>query len=159
MPFDPGAEVIQERVVDHARRGAFLVYQPEGDGGEWVTMGEVSRSCGRWADVFSDPLSSPAHYTRTIAIYSQGLLLTAAGADGGRGIRAFHKNVHSRVSCYSLVPFHGLSPTVRSLHLKFSRAQPSEIVSLMCSFPILQDFILFFDGRAIAVDLIDGLLF
>jgi len=106
-----------------------------------------------WMKAFPDPSRSPAHHTRTLTIL--GLrLITAASTDVGRWIRAFHSVVILHLDTrgwgenwgndnrVSLLPFHGISPAVRSLHLESTLAPPSEIFSLMCSFPLLEDFVL-----------------
>ena len=103
-----------------------------------------------WMKTFPDPSNSPAHYTQTLTI-QDSQLVTAAGADAGRWICAFRNIVCLHISVYDspgddqvpLVPFHGLSPTIRSLHLEFTYVQPSEVFGLMCSFPHLEDFTLF----------------
>jgi len=85
--------------------------------------------------------NSPAHHTRTLCI-SDLPTLTAAGTEVGGWIRTFCNVVHlvfSYVGPATLVPFYGLSPTVRSLHLIYSSAQ---VFDLICSFPILEDLVL-----------------
>ena len=106
---------------------------------------------------FPDPSNSPAHYTRTLSI--RGLQFVAAvGTDVGRWVRAFRSVVHLLVATLSwgeswgddyrvsLVPFHGLSPTITSLHLHSVSVPPSEIFSLLCSFPLLENFASFAFG-------------
>jgi hypothetical protein len=46
----------------------------------------------------------------------------------------------------SLVPLHGLSPVIKSLHLKFKELKDSEVFGLICSFPLLEDLSLFSSG-------------
>ena len=108
-------------------------------------------SFGSWMKTFPDPSNSPAHYTRTLSIF--GIKpFTAADTDVGRWIHAFSSVVHLHVEIcnsniwdggvrirVSLLPFHGLSPAVRSLHLESASGLSSE-VNLMCSFPLLEDF-------------------
>ena len=43
----------------------------------------------------------------------------------------------------SLVAFHGLSPTIRSLRLELACVRLSEVFDLVCSFPLLEDLALF----------------
>jgi len=77
-------------------------------------------------------------------------LVAAVGPVVAHQINAFpfhnvvHLDIHSRSSGdrISLVPFHELLPTIRSLRLALSQAQPSEVFGLMCSFPLLEDFAL-----------------
>jgi len=94
-----------------------------------------------WKKAFPDPSNSPARHTHTLSIY--GLpAVTAVDASAGGWIRTFHNVVHLRLSPLapiSLVPFYGLSPTLRSLHLTFT---PSEVLDLIGSFPLLEDLAL-----------------
>jgi hypothetical protein len=98
-----------------------------------------------WKKTFPDPSKSPAHHTRSLFIYGLSVITTADGGVGG-WIRSFHNLVHlhlGRLSSedhrVSLVPFHGLSPTLRSLHLS---STSREILDLICSFPLLEDLAL-----------------
>ena len=100
---------------------------------------------GSWAEAFPDPFNSPAHYTRTLTVQDH-LSTTTTGADAGRWIRSFHNVVHLHIGQQPLAPFHGLSPTVKSLHLNFGRARLSEVFDLMCSFPLLENFSFFAYG-------------
>ena len=104
-----------------------------------------------WMKAFPDPSNSPAHYARTLAILG-GKLVAAASTDVGRWILAFHNVVHFHVNAgswvenwgynyqISLIPFHGLSPTIRSLCLYSSFIPSSETLDLVCSFPLIEDF-------------------
>jgi hypothetical protein len=64
----------------------------------------------------------------------------------GGWIRTFHNLVHLDLQRFcrlreraSLTPFYGLSPTLRSLRLTFTS---SEVLDLICSFPLLEDLAL-----------------
>jgi len=114
-----------------------------------VEFNEPGPSIRRWIAAFPDPLNSPAHYTRTLTVI--GLrLVTGTGEDVTPWIRAFHNVVHLHVEtkCWSgpdlasHVPFHGLSPAIRSLRLESPDTQPSIIFKLICSFPLLEDLTL-----------------
>ena len=101
-----------------------------------------------WMKAFPDPSNSPAHHTRALTIRGTRSVI-AAGADVDRWIRAFHNVVHLHLDILgwsndqaSFAPFHGLSPTVRSLHLSFTSVPPSEVFGLLCSFPLLEGFTL-----------------
>ena len=102
-----------------------------------------------WVKAFPHPPSSPTHYTRTLKIRGSWLFTVECPAVG-RQIRAFpfHNLVYlimgskSGGSRVSLVPFHGLSPTIRSLRLQLDQVQPSEVFGLVCSFPLLEDLTL-----------------
>jgi len=90
-----------------------------------------------WKKAFPDPSNSPAYHTRTLYIY--GIPVVAAtdvGVDSW--IRAFHNVVHlylDHLDQASLIPFYGLSPTVRSLRLSYTTP---EVFGLICSFPLLE---------------------
>ena len=69
--------------------------------------------------------------------------------DVGRWIRAFCCVVHLRVHILSwggdqapLVPFYGLSPSVKSLRLYSVPGPPSEVFCFVCSFPLPKDLAL-----------------
>ena len=93
----------------------------------------------RWKKAFPDSSSSPAHHTRHLLI--RGLSAVTA-ADAGGWIRAFHNLVHLQLEGVgggegvSLIPFYGLSPTLRSLNLIYT--SPG-VLDLICSFPLLED--------------------
>jgi hypothetical protein len=98
-----------------------------------------------WKKTFPDLSKSPAHHTRSILIYGLSVITTADGGVGG-WIRSFHNLVHlhlgrrgSEDHRVSLVPFQGLSPTLRSLRLTSTSL---EILDLICSFPLLEDLAL-----------------
>jgi len=98
-----------------------------------------------WKKTFPEPSTSPAHHARSLTIC--GLpVIPAADPGAGDWIRAFCNVVHLHLEHaprvdhqVSLTPFHGLSPTVRSLRLT---ATSSEVFDLVCSFPHLEDLAL-----------------
>ena len=95
----------------------------------------------RWKKTFPDPSNSPAHHTRELFIYG-ALAITAADAGVSGRIRTFHNVVHLKLANLdrvSLVPFHALSPVVRSLHLTYFTP---DVFDLVCSFPLLEDLAL-----------------
>jgi hypothetical protein len=98
-------------------------------------------SIDRWKKAFLDPSNSPARYTRTLSIRDIPVA-TAADTDVGGWVRTFHNLVHLRLGTRGwgapgpLVPFHGLSPTLRSLDLT---STSPEVLDLICSFPLLVD--------------------
>ena len=118
-----------------------------------VVLGKLT--IDSWMKAFPDPSDSPAHHTKYLAIIS-AQLVTAAGTDVGRWIRAFHNIVHLHVDTHNLrlderldddgqvsfVPLHGISPTVKSLHLCSTSPRDSEVFGFLCSFPLLEDFTL-----------------
>jgi hypothetical protein len=97
-----------------------------------------------WKKTFPDSSNSPAHHTRHLLI--RGLsIVTAADAKVGAWIRPFKNLVHLHLEFLSweervsLDPFHGLSPTLRSLRLTSSSP---DLFDLICSFPLLEDLTL-----------------
>jgi hypothetical protein len=98
-----------------------------------------------WKKTFPDPSNSPARYTRSLSIHGIPHV-TTADMDVGGWIRTFRNLVHLHLECFgpvdhevSLAPFHGISPTLRSLRL--TCAFP-EVLDLICSFPLLEDLAL-----------------
>jgi len=104
-----------------------------------------------WKKAFPDPSNSPTHHTYTHSIHgSSGITTADAGVDGW--IRTFRNVVHlqlTNMDLASLIPFYGLSPTLRSLSLNFTTA--SGVFGLVCSFPLPEDlaFGAFFTMRAV----------
>ena len=101
-----------------------------------------------WMKAFPDPSNSPAHYTRSLTIY-ENCLVVATSRDSHAWIRAFHNVVHLALdnSWWSvvhgcLIPLHGLSPALRSLSITCWSISPSEALKLVCSCPSLEDFTL-----------------
>jgi hypothetical protein len=103
-----------------------------------------------WNKAFPDPSCSPAHHTRHLSIHGLSPV-TAADADVDGWIRTFQNVVHLNLERLgsedyqvSLAPFRGLSPTLRSLRLDNTS---SEVLGLICSFPLLEDLALISPGR------------
>lgn len=98
----------------------------------------------QWRADFPDPLSSPAHHARILSI--------APGTDFTSDANINTLRTFCSVSClevdtvnkdyrrFTLVPLHGFCPMLKSFCLSFSNLTSSEIFGLICSFPILQDF-------------------
>ena len=93
-----------------------------------------------WMKVFSNPSGSPAQYTRNLTI-SEPLNAESSW------IRSFHHVEKLTVytvrfedsSEVSLVQLHGLSPSLESLCLSHRSLPLSDVFTLACSFPLLQD--------------------
>jgi len=100
-----------------------------------------------WREIFPDPSTSPAHYTKTLLIdYSD--VIAVADIEAGGWIRAFSHVVHLEVCSrrrgvdepeFPLVPLLGFSPFIKSLHVKFVALPSSQISDLILSFPLLED--------------------
>jgi len=98
-----------------------------------------------WMETFPDPSNSPAHYTQNLEIFD---IWPATAA--GHWMRAFHGVVRLHMVTFawdedqvSLVPFRGLWPALKSLHLDYASIPLSEVFGLVCSFPLLEDLALF----------------
>ena len=106
-----------------------------------VTFNAPKSRIARWKKTFPDSSNSPAHHTRTLSIRDLPAP-TAADADVGGWIGTFCNVVHLEfafVGRTTLVPFCGLSPTIRSLRLAHCT---TEVFDLVCSFPLLEDLAL-----------------
>ena len=98
-----------------------------------------------WKNVFPDPSISPAHYTKTLVIGCPQSV-TAGDVEEGGWLSAFSRVV--RLAMYipsmdrrviSLVPFHGLSPVIKSLRIYLTTFPSSPIFNLICSFSPLEN--------------------
>ena len=108
-----------------------------------------------WKKAFPDPSNSPAHYTRSLSIRDIPVIIAPDMGEGG-WIRTFHSVVHLCLECHgweahpdSIIPFHGLSSTLRSLHLT---AAFIDVFDLVCSFPLLEDLALVMFGSEVEID-------
>ena len=100
-----------------------------------------------WKEMFPDPSTSPARYTRTLSV-GRPDVITAADAEAGGWITGFSRVVHLEVDDHknffdesevSLVPLHGLSPIVKSLRIFTPSLRFSHVFNLVLSFPLLED--------------------
>ena len=106
-----------------------------------------------WIKAFPTPSSSPAHHTRVLSL-SGFAAFGSAGAHACAWLHTFCHIVDLRViivrcieSQTSFVPFYRLSPTLRSLSLNCCYISLSQLLNLICSFPILEDLKLDFPFR------------
>ena len=117
-----------------------------------------------WKEMFPDPSTSPAHHTETLHV---GCLhvVTVTDAEASGWIRGFSHVVNLKLDALRayledaeifLVPFHGLSPTVKSLHVYLTVLPPSRIFNLVLSFPLLEDLILVGNDTSIQIHNGDG---
>ena len=101
-----------------------------------------------WKTTFPDPSTSPACYTRFLHVdFPQ--FITAEDVKGGGWIQTFSQVVHLEIGIprtldaeepeLSLIPFHGFSPALGSLHVTFTDLPPSLVSDLIHSFPRLRD--------------------
>ena len=104
---------------------------------------------------FPDPSNSPTRHTRSLSI-RVSLVITSVNTGVGGWIHTSNGSVRLFVDIREfdsggkifLVPLHGLSSTLKSLHLAHGSSAPSsEIFGLVCFFPLLEDLALdYFDG-------------
>jgi hypothetical protein len=105
------------------------------------TTGEDLQS---WKTAFPDPYTSPACYTKTLHLKCP---LAVAAEDREKGwISTFNHVVHFKLDSFeapagqfSLTPFLGFSPAIKSLHLIFDTVPSSQAFDLIYSFPLLDD--------------------
>ena len=99
-----------------------------------------------WKTTFPDPSTSPARYTGYLSVYCPEAV-TTADAEGRGWISTFSHVVHLSLDLYtaeiSLVPFHGFSPALKSLHIDFGFFPLRRIINIIHSFPFLEDLSLF----------------
>ncbi|KAF9780877.1 hypothetical protein BJ322DRAFT_287392 [Thelephora terrestris] len=109
-----------------------------------VTFDPLRSSVRSWMKAFPDPSNSPAHYARSLCIRDSRVV----SANACTWIRPFCHVQELSVNTFgwggpneiSLVQLHGLSPTIKSLHLYTGVHTPiPEIIGLICSFPLLKD--------------------
>ena len=98
-----------------------------------------------WMRAFPDPSNSQAHHARSLSIGIDAAVLTG-DPDARAFIRSFHNILQLFVHTFwwdtpkvTFADFHGLSPTLTSLHLFHPSIQSSEVLDLICSFPLLED--------------------
>ena len=107
-----------------------------------------------WMNAFPDPCNSPAHHTHVLHFIDHNSIAAASMVAFAWVQRFCHIN-KLRIPNTSgsllaprapgpLVQLRGLSPTLTSLHLLGVSAPLSEVLDLICSFPLLEDLFLHF---------------
>ena len=97
-----------------------------------------------WKEMFPDPSTSPACYAKLLFV-GNSEAVTVADAEAGGWITGFSRVVRLVVgsahdeSKSPFVPFHGLSPVLKSLSVFTPTLPPSPTLSLILSFPLLED--------------------
>ena len=100
-----------------------------------------------WKKIFSDPSTSPANFTSSLCI-GCARAITATDAESGGWLTGFAHVAHLVMGtpgmypgepAISLTPFHGLSRTIKSLHIKSIDLPPSRIFDFILSSPLLED--------------------
>jgi len=100
-----------------------------------------------WKKMFSDPSTSPAHFTKSLHV-GCARAITAVDAEAGSWLEGFTHIVHLGVEtrgahcegpAVSLVPFHRFSRTIKSLRVKSADLPPLRIFDFILSSPLLED--------------------
>ena len=99
-----------------------------------------------WMNAFPDPSTSPGHHTRSLWLSDLDAII-AAGTSAQTWVHHFRlieelevANVRLDDSIpVSFIQLHRLSPTLKSLRLFRVSASLSEVLNLICSFPLLEN--------------------
>jgi hypothetical protein len=102
-----------------------------------------------WKETFPDPSTSPARYTKTLFVGCSEVV-TAADAEVGGWITGFSRVEHLTMGSWpfhdppldepiSLVPFHGFSHALKSLHVGIAFFPFPQFFDLLLSFPLIED--------------------
>ena len=172
MPNPSFPQEILDSIVDHlhenrdALEGCCLVSK------SWIPrtrkhlfaeiVFDIEQNLISWKKIFPDPSISPAHYAETLYV---GCLhaVTPADAEASGWITGFSRVVNLKLDAYRadienaerfLVPFHRISPTIKSLYVYLADIPPSRILNLILSFPLLEDLTL--DGDDPSISNVDG---
>ena len=95
-----------------------------------------------WQNAFPDPVNSPAHYARTLIVNHRRRFLEnylPSFCNVTRLVLHVHPVGESFVS---LAQFHGFTPFLKSLRMAFHKLSLSDVLNLVCSFPLLDDLLL-----------------
>ena len=115
---------------------------------------ETEEDLESWKERFRDPLTSPAHYAKTLLIHCCSAI-AAAAIETGSWIRCFSRIVHLKLKYHdesraSLLPaLHGISPFVKSLHVEFVPLPSSQVFDFVLSFPLLEDLTVVSSSKAV----------
>jgi hypothetical protein len=104
----------------------------------------TAKSLESWKEAFPNPSTSAACHVKTLFIDCLQVVAAVDGEEGG-WITGFSRVVHLEVGngglpldeSFSLAPFHGFSPAIKSLWVVVSALPPSRIFNLILSFPLL----------------------
>jgi hypothetical protein len=106
----------------------------------------TEESLESWEEMFPDPSASPARYAKTLSIECAEAVIAADAEEGG-WLRGFSRIARLEVesitpypeSEFSLVPFHEISPVLKSLDVNIPHLPSAHIFDLVLSFPLLED--------------------
>ena len=95
-----------------------------------------------WKNTFSDPSTSPACYTKSLLLSYQRNWTPLRDAEEGGWIPTFSHIEYLMIQILgwkvSLVPFHGISPVLKSLSIDCISPPHSPTSHVICSFPLLE---------------------
>jgi hypothetical protein len=101
-----------------------------------------SQNLQSWKTTFPDPFISPACYTKDLVVRCPGMISTTDAEERG-WFRAFSHVVHLELSLHlpiiSLLPFHGFSLSLKSLHVEFRCLLLPRVLNLVHSSSLLED--------------------
>ena len=121
--------LVSESWIPRARRHLF----------NEIELDEFS-SLKAWGKLFPDPAKSPAYHVRSLVIF--GLNVQVEGAEESGCIQSLINVTQSAVygiENAKLKFFHNFSPVVKSLRVIAISGPLSNILALVCSFPLLED--------------------
>jgi hypothetical protein len=105
----------------------------------------TAKSLRSWKETFPDPSTSPARHAKTLIISC-----TVVDPEVDGWIATFSRIVYLEVGtnrpafdfnelATPLIPFHNLSPTIKSLNVVLPALPTSQVFDLILSFPLLED--------------------
>ena len=97
-----------------------------------------------WRNAFPDPCNSPAHYAQTLTVRMNHNDMFPKNhftpfCNVTRLVLHVHPTNGHRVS---LTQLHGFTPSLKSIRMTFQSLTPSNVMSLIYSFPLLDDILL-----------------
>ena len=109
-----------------------------------------------WKKTFPDHSGSPAYHTHTLLV-RRPEVVTVVDAEEGGWVRTFSQVTRLSLAVddslatlgdleVTLVPFHGFSPVLKSLHLSYNILPNSRVFDLVSTFPVLEDLTLVTNG-------------
>ncbi|KAF9780889.1 hypothetical protein BJ322DRAFT_1082254 [Thelephora terrestris] len=131
--------LVSKSWVPRARRNLFAL----------VTFSSLRWPVRSWMNAFPNPSNSPAHHTRDLHFYDRSSVIAASTPNW---VRHFRHTEELRIAniavdgstAISFVRLQGLSPALKFLNLRSVSASLSEILNLICSFPLLDHLWLHF---------------
>ena len=113
-----------------------------------------------WKTTFPDPASSPAYHTHSLFVGCVQAISAADAEEGGwiqtfsnvlrLEVRSGIRNIHEQTN--PLVLLHNFSPRLKSLLVVSRNLSPSQVFSLSCSMPLLEDLGIVSHGMSSSYD-------